>query len=105
MSKRTWVLPVAETDTIVVGAASEVKNDTQNDEAGDCDNLDRTSKWISNLRKKKRLVEHGREDKFGLSIGPGAEHVDGDDDDDTYCHPDCVVNVWVPEIYQEGSSG
>lgn len=29
LHERTWVLPVAETDTIVVGSPSEVNDDTQ----------------------------------------------------------------------------
>jgi len=104
LSKRTWVLPVAETDTIMVGTTSEVKDETQDDETGDCEYFDRTSKCIGKW-EQLGSVDYPREPKLGLPIGTSAEHVDGNDDDDTYCHPDCIVHVRVPVIYQEGSRG
>ena len=71
LNKRTRVLPVAETDTIVVGTTSEVKDDTQDDETGDCDYLDRTGKCIGKW-EQIRSVDHAREPELGLPVGTGA---------------------------------
>ena len=38
--ERTGILPVAEADAVVVGAAAEVEDDAEDDEAGDRDDLD-----------------------------------------------------------------
>ena len=40
LDKRTGVLPIAKSDSIVVGASAKVKNDAEDDKANNSDNLD-----------------------------------------------------------------
>ena len=51
LGKRSGVFPVPETETVVVGTAAEIENDTQDNEPGDREDFD------------------GREDEFSLAIG------------------------------------
>lgn len=60
LSKSTWVFPVAETDTVVVGASSEVKDETQYDETSYCDNLDRTVRVLVSGKGRNWLTTHAK---------------------------------------------
>ena len=43
LDKRTRVLPVAETETVVVRSTTKVEDDTKDDETNDRDNFDRAA--------------------------------------------------------------
>ena len=74
MVKGPRVLPVAETETVMVGTATQIKDDTKNDQAGNGDDLD------------------GREDELCFTINTGTKHIDHNYDDETYCDPSRVID-------------
>lgn len=41
LRERAWVFPVAEAETVMVRASTEVEHDTKDNQTGDSDNLDR----------------------------------------------------------------
>lgn len=91
LDEGTWVLPVAETDTIMVGTTSEVEHDTQNNEASNRDDLDGPARVMSICITPMRPL-HLREDEFGFPICASTQHVDGNNDHKTHGDPYCIVH-------------
>ena len=84
LDERTRVDPVPESDTVVVGAAAKVEDDTEDDKADDGDDLD------------------GCEDELAFTVDAGTEQVDDHDHDETHRDPDGVVHGVDPEVDQDG---
>lgn len=80
------VHPVGETDTGLTGDTSEVDNETDEDEAGEGDDLDQ------------------REPEFNLAEPLDTQAVDSDDEDDKDSAPCGGVDGTVPKLDDEGGS-
>ena len=80
------MLPVSETDAVVVRSTAQIKYDTEDDETDDGDNL------------------YGCEDKLRLAIHAGSEQVNHDDDNQEYGYPRCAVDCAVPETDEDSCS-
>lgn len=103
LDEGTGVLPVAETNAIVVGSAAQVEDDTEDDETGDSNDLDgaKLRCMVSSIRNVA-IQRDLREDELRLAIYTSAEHVDRHDDDQTHRYPRGIVDGLVPKVDENG---
>lgn len=81
MRKLCKTYPVAETETVMGGSAAQVNDEASDNEADDCDDLDRG------------------EPELAFAEGAGAQEIDYDDHDASDGNPDSVVDLVVP-VYE-----
>lgn len=85
LNERAGVLPVTETNAVVVRSSTEVKNDTEDNETDDGDDLDRG------------------EDELRLAVDTSTEEIDDNNHDDEYCYPRGLVDGVVPETNEHSA--
>ena len=78
-------VPCTDITSIVTGNASDVDNDSEDDETTACKDLD------------------DRQGTFDLAISSDTEALDDDKEDEEDCHPNCHVDVCSPELYSDRS--
>jgi hypothetical protein len=78
--ERSRILPIPETDAIVIRPTSEIEDDSQYDKTNDGNHFDR------------------RKDEFRFSIGACSQHVDDNNDNKAYRYPRGIINLLVPIV-------
>ena len=73
--------PIAETETIMGRSAAQINNEAGDDEANDCEDLDRS------------------EPELAFTKGTGAQEIDDNDYDTSDGDPHSVVDLVVP-VYE-----